>query len=75
MKKIIERLIAALAIILVACFVAMIVAYVIDLSLTIKNEIRKDQERTVCNKLGGRYNVLEECLAVDGKALVMPIKR
>ena len=45
---------------------------VVAASLVVKNEIRKDQERTVCKKLGGRYTVLEECLAIDGKALVMP---
>lgn len=48
---------------------------VVSASLVVKNEIRKDQERTVCKKLGGQYTILEECLAVDGKALVMPIKR
>ena len=45
---------------------------VVAASLVIKNEIRKDQERAVCKKLGRRYTYLEECLAVDGKALVMP---
>ena len=45
---------------------------VVASSLVVTNEIRKDQERAVCKKLGGRYTVLEECLAIDGKALVMP---
>lgn len=75
MKNIMERLLAALAILLIAILVALLAVFTIDLSLIIKDDIRKDQERTVCKKLGGRYTYLEECLAVDGKALVMPIRR
>ena len=42
------------------------------LGLEIKNEFRKDQERTSCKKMGGRYTYFEQCEALDGKFLVLP---
>lgn len=75
MKKIMERLLEALGLVAVLCAILTIFMCFYGIALCIKDDIRKDQERTVCNKLGGRYTVTEECLAVDGKALVMPIKR
>ena len=45
---------------------------IIGLGLEIKNEFRKDQERTSCKKMGGRYTYFEQCEAFDGKLLVLP---
>ena len=75
MKKIIERLLEALVLTTVLCAILTMLMCVYGIVLCLKDDIRKDQERTICNKLGGRYTYLEECLAVDGKAFVIPIKR
>ena len=45
---------------------------IIGLGLEIKNELRKNQERTSCKKMGGRYTYFEQCEALDGKLLVLP---
>ena len=45
---------------------------IIVLGVEIKNEFRKNQERTSCKKMGGRYTYFEQCEAFDGKFLVLP---
>lgn len=75
MKKIMERSMAVLELTAILCAILIIFMCVYGIALCLKDDIRKDQERTVCKKIGGRYTVLEECLAADGKALVMPIRR
>ena len=45
---------------------------IIGIGLEIKNDLRKDQERTSCKKMGGRYTYFEQCEALDGKFLVLP---
>lgn len=72
MKKITERLVAALGLVAVLCAILTMLMCLYGIASYLKDDIRKDQECTVCKKLGGRYTVTEECLAIDGKALVMP---
>lgn len=72
MKKIMERSMAALGLTAILCAILTMFMCVYGIALYLKDDVRKDQERTICKKLGGRYTVTEECLAVDGKALVMP---
>ena len=46
---------------------------IIGLGLEIKNEFRKNQERTSCKKMGGRYTYFEQCEALGGQPLVLPV--
>lgn len=45
---------------------------IIGLGLEVKNELRKNQERVSCKKMGGHYTYFEQCEAFDGKFLVLP---
>ena len=69
MKNKIENIFLGLIAVLVVITIPMAI---IGLGLEIKNELRKNQERTSCKKMGGRYTYFEQCEALDGKFLVLP---
>ena len=69
MKNKIENIFLGLLAVLAIVTISMAI---IGLGIEIKNELRKDQERTSCKKIGGRYTYFEQCEALDGKFLVLP---
>ena len=69
MKNKIENIFLGLIVVLAVITIPMAI---IVLGLEVKNELRKDQERTLCKKMGGRYTYFEQCEALDGKFLVLP---
>ena len=70
MKNKIENIFIGSMAVLTIVAISMVI---IGLGLEIKNEFRKDQERTSCKKMGGRYTYFEQCEALDGKFLVLPV--
>ena len=69
MENKIENIFLGLMVVFVVITIPMAI---IRLGLEIKNEVRKNQERVSCKKMGGRYTYFEQCKAFDGKLLVLP---
>ena len=44
----------------------------VGLGYKIGDATRKEQEREVCKKLGGRYDFFQECKAFDGGTIILP---